>query len=501
MFELLARDGEARRGRLHTAHGAVETPAFMPVGTLGTVKSLTPADLREIGVEIVLANTYHLFLRPGHALIAELGGLHRFMGWDGPILTDSGGYQVWSLAALRTIREEGVRFRSHLDGGTEHLLTPELVVEVQQALGVDVLHPLDECLPHPAAAGRRPRRRSGARSAGPGGRTRRTWPGRRPGQACFGIVQGGMYGDLRRAAVEETCALGWDGYALGGFAVGEPRGLMRDLVALTAGALPADRPRYLMGVGRPGDLVDAVAVGVDMFDCVLPTRHARTGQAFTRQGLVVIRHAAHARTAEPLDPSCPCYTCRRFSRAYLRHLFLARELTVYRLLTLHNLTYYLGLMADAAGRHLRPARSPRSDGPCSSLWLGRRRAGDRAGRRAARPRGGIVIDLAYAMGPPPQSSGGAASVMIQLVPIALVLGIFFFLVIRPQQRERRRREEMLRALKKGDRVVAAGGLIGTIVGVTDRKVTLKLGDSVRVECLRSSVTGLESDPKADADSA
>ncbi len=345
-FQVLARDGQARRGRLVTAHGAVDTPAFMPVGTLGTVKSLTPDDLREIGVEIVLANTYHLYLRPGHTLIAELGGLHRFMGWGGPILTDSGGYQVWSLAALRTIREEGVRFRSHLDGGAEHLLTPELVVEVQQALGVDVLHPLDECLPHPA-----PREAAEASL----GRTLR-WArrahaahlaGRRPGQACFGIVQGGMYGDLRRAAVEETCALGWDGHALGGFAVGEPRGLMKELVALTAGALPADRPRYLMGVGRPGDLVDAVAVGVDMFDCVLPTRHARTGQAFTRQGLVTIRHAAHARTAEPLDPSCPCYACRTFSRAYLRHLFLARELTVYRLLALHNLTYYLGLMADA----------------------------------------------------------------------------------------------------------------------------------------------------------
>jgi queuine tRNA-ribosyltransferase len=344
-FELLAVDGGARRGRLRTTRGAVDTPAFMPVGTLGTVKCLTPADLREIGAQIVLANTYHLFLRPGHALIAELGGLHRFMAWNGPILTDSGGYQVWSLAALRTIREEGVRFRSHLDGGVEHLLTPELVVEVQQCLGVDVLHPLDECLPHPA-----PREAAAASMR----RTLR-WArraqvahvaGRRPGQACFGIVQGGMYGDLRRAAVEETCALGFDGHALGGFAVGEPRGLMRELVALTAGALPADRPRYLMGVGRPGDLVDAVAVGVDMFDCVLPTRHARTGQVFTRHGPIVIRHAAHARAAEPLDPSCLCYTCRHFSRAYLRHLFLARELTVYRLLTLHNLTYYLGLMAD-----------------------------------------------------------------------------------------------------------------------------------------------------------
>jgi queuine tRNA-ribosyltransferase len=344
-FEVVARDGDARRGRLHTPHGTVETPAFMPVGTLGTVKSLTPADLRDIGTEIVLANTYHLFLRPGPALISELGGLHRFMAWDGPILTDSGGYQVWSLAALRTIREEGVHFRSHLDGGTEHLLTPELVVEVQQAFGVDVLHPLDECLPHPAS--REAVETSLWRTVRWARRAHATHvAGRRPGQACFGIVQGGMYGDLRHAAVTETCAIGFDGYALGGFAVGEPRGLMKDLVALTAGALPSDRPRYLMGVGRPADLVDAVAVGVDMFDCVLPTRHARTGQAFTSQGLVVIRHAAHARAPEPLDPSCPCYACRHFSRAYLRHLFLARELTVYRLLTLHNLTYYLGLMAD-----------------------------------------------------------------------------------------------------------------------------------------------------------
>jgi queuine tRNA-ribosyltransferase len=343
-FELATRDGAARRGRLRTAHGTVETPAFMPVGTLGTVKSLTPADLREIGAQIVLANTYHLFLRPGHTLIAELGGLHRFMAWDGPILTDSGGYQVWSLAALRTIREEGVRFRSHLDGGTEHLLTPELVVEIQHALGVDVLHPLDECLPHPAtqeaveeSLGRTVRWARRAHAA--------HVAGRRPGQACFGIVQGGMYPALRRAAVAETCALGFDGYALGGFAVGEPRGLMRELVGLTAQALPVERPRYLMGVGRPDDLVEAVAAGVDMFDCVLPTRHARTGQAFTSRGLLVIRNAAHARASDPLDPGCPCYTCRHFSRAYLRHLFLARELTVYRLLTLHNLTYYLGLMA------------------------------------------------------------------------------------------------------------------------------------------------------------
>lgn len=344
-FEVLAQDGAARRGRLTTPHGVVETPAFMPVGTQGVVKSLTPADLREAGAEIILANTYHLFLRPGHALVRELGGLHAFMGWSGPILTDSGGYQVWSLADLRTIVEEGVRFRSHLDGGTEHLLTPELAVEIQHALGADILHPLDECLPYPATHGdaeismrrtlRWARRARAAHAAGA-----------RPGQACFGIVQGGMYADLRRAAAEGTCALGFDGYALGGFAVGEPRGVMVDLVALTAEALPRAQPRYLMGVGRPGDLAEAVAAGVDLFDCVLPTRHGRSGQLFTRGGLLVIRHAAHARDPRPVDAGCPCYTCRHFSRAYLRHLFLARELTAYRLLTLHNLTFYLGLMAE-----------------------------------------------------------------------------------------------------------------------------------------------------------
>jgi queuine tRNA-ribosyltransferase len=362
-FELIARDGSARRGRLATPHGVVETPAFMPVGTQGAVKSLTPADLREVGAQIVLANTYHLFLRPGPALVRELGGLHRFMAWDGPILTDSGGYQVWSLAALRTIDEDGVHFRSHLDGGAAHRLTPELAVAVQHELGADILHPLDECLPHPAT--RAETEASLARTLRWAGRSRAAHAaGARPGQACFGIVQGGMYPDLRRAAVEATCALDFDGYALGGFAVGEPRGLMIDLVAATAAQLPIGQPRYLMGVGRPDDLVDAVAAGVDLFDCVLPTRHARTGQLFTRQGLLTIKHAAHARDPRPIDPECPCYTCRHFSRAYLRHLFLARELTVYRLHTLHNLTCYLGLVADmraaiAAGTFERLRRAVR----------------------------------------------------------------------------------------------------------------------------------------------
>lgn len=345
-FELLATDprSRARLGRLETPHGVVATPAFMPVGTQGAVKGLTPEELREVGAEIVLANTYHLYLRPGHALIREIGGLHRFMGWEGPLLTDSGGYQVFSLAALRRVREEGVWFRSHLDGGAEHLLTPELAVEVQHALGADIIHVLDECFPYPAtreATGaslertlRWARRARAAHRARPA-----------PGQALFGVVQGGAYEDLRRRAVEETCALGFDGYALGGFAVGEPPELLYDLTGFTAGLLPADRPRYLMGVGRPPDLAEAVARGIDLFDCVLPTRHARTGELFTWQGPLGIRHARYARDERPVDETCPCYGCRRFSRAYLRHLFLARELLAYRLNTLHNLTFYLDLMA------------------------------------------------------------------------------------------------------------------------------------------------------------
>ena len=342
-FELLKTDGVARAGRLSTPHGVVETPAFMPVGTQGSVKSLTPEDLRQIGAQILLANTYHLFLRPGHRVIAELGGLHHFMAWEGPILTDSGGFQVYSLASLGTVTEEGVRFRSHLDGA-EHLLTPELSVEIQQALGADVIHPLDECLAHPAARVqteaslaltlRWTARAKAAHSRGDGR------------QAMFGIVQGGGYEDLRRRAVEETCALEFDGYALGGLAVGEPKPLMLDLLEFTAALLPKDRPRYLMGVGTPPDLLDAVASGVDLFDCVLPTRNARNGQLFTAAGALTIKQARYATDPRPADEGCACYTCRTFSRAYLRHLFAARELLAYRLLSLHNLHFYLALMAE-----------------------------------------------------------------------------------------------------------------------------------------------------------
>jgi queuine tRNA-ribosyltransferase len=342
-FELLARDGEARRGRLLTARGSIETPAFMPVGTQGTVKSVTPDELREAGAQIVLANTFHLLLRPGHELVRELGGLHRFMGWDGPILTDSGGFQVFSLARLRKITEEGVEFQSPIDGSAR-FLSPELSVEVQQALGADIIHPLDECLAYPATHADTQRSLELTLRWARRGFAVHTRAGRRD-QAFFAIVQGGSYPDLRQRAVAETVAMGCDGYAIGGMAVGEPKAAMYDLTATVAERLPAQQPRYLMGVGKAADLVESVARGVDLFDCVLPTRNARNGQCFTAEGPVVIKQARYTRDARPLDEQCACYTCRRFSRAYLRHLFLASELLVYRLLTLHNLHFFLDLMA------------------------------------------------------------------------------------------------------------------------------------------------------------
>ena len=362
-FELLKQDGAARAGRLTTPHGAVETPAFMPVATQGTVKSLSPADLRAAGAQIVLANTYHLFLRPGHELVREMGGLHRFMAWDGPILTDSGGFQVFSLSKLRRLGEEGVEFRSHIDGSLR-LLTPEICVEIQHALGVDILHPLDECLPHPVSFA--DTERSLALTLRWLGRSVAAHAAAGDGRALFGIVQGGGYEMLRRRAVEATCAYDLPGYAIGGLAVGETKSLLYDIAELVAGLLPAGRPRYLMGVGKPHDLVEAVARGVDLFDCVLPTRNARNGQVFTADGPLTITHARFIRDPEPLDAACPCEACRGFSRAYLRHLFLSRELLAYRLLSLHNLTFYLGLMAA-----MRRAVIDGAFGPFRSRFLDR----------------------------------------------------------------------------------------------------------------------------------
>jgi queuine tRNA-ribosyltransferase len=362
-FDLLTTDGAARLGRMRTGHGEIETPAFMPVATQGTVKGLTPSDLRAAGAQILLANTYHLFLRPGHQVVRELGGLHRFMDWDGPILTDSGGFQVWSLARFRKIGEHGVEFRSHVDGSLR-VLSPESCIEIQHALRADIIHPLDECLAHPASLASTEEslaltqrwllRCLGAhRAAG-------------SGSALFGIVQGGVYEPLRRRAVEETCALGLDGYAIGGLAVGEPKSVMYAITELCAGLLPGDRPRYLMGVGKPQDLVESVARGVDLFDCVMPTRNARHGQAFTADGPLAIGRGRYARDPAPLDPDCGCEACRRFSRAYLRHLFVARELLAYRLLSVHNITFYLDLM-----RSLRRAITERSFAAFRARFLAR----------------------------------------------------------------------------------------------------------------------------------
>ena len=332
----------------------VTTPAFVPVGTRGVVKAMTPRDLLEVGAQIVLANTYHLYLRPGDSLIARCGGLHRFMGWPGPILTDSGGYQVFSLGSMRAIDEHGVRFRSSLDG-SQHLLTPEKATESQSRLGSDIAMALDECTAYPASLAearvsmertlrwaRRARDRFLSLKAGSGAVV--DLAGTNPGQVQFGIVQGGVHCELRDTSARETIAVGFDGYAIGGLSVGEPVAEMYDVVAHTTQMLPADQPRYLMGTGLPDDLVESVARGIDLFDCVLPTRNARNGQLFTREGRIVIKHARYAEDQRPPDPSCPCYTCQHFSRAYLRHLFIAREISSATLNTLHNLHFYLDTM-------------------------------------------------------------------------------------------------------------------------------------------------------------
>jgi queuine tRNA-ribosyltransferase len=332
---------------MHTPHGVVDTPAFMPVGTQGAVKAMTHRDLDALGAEIMLSNTYHLYLRPGAGRSARLGGLHKFIAWNKPILTDSGGYQVFSLAARRKVQDHGVTFRSHLDG-SEHLLTPEIAVDVQAQLGSDVAMVLDECVEHPATHERARESlaltlrwaRRGRDHFLKGSRTLFS----NPGQAQFGIIQGGTFPDLRAASVEGTTAIGFEAYAIGGLSVGEPIPLMYDITEQTAALLPADRPRYLMGVGTPVDLVESVARGIDLFDCVLPTRNARNGQLFTSEGRLNIKNAEFADDGRPLDPACACYTCRHFSRAYLRHLFQAGEMTAGTLNTLHNLHFYLDTM-------------------------------------------------------------------------------------------------------------------------------------------------------------
>jgi len=339
-FDLIATDGRARAGLLHTPHGDVLTPAFMPVGTQGTVKAVSPRDLHDLGVQIVLANTYHLYLRPGDERIARLGGLHKFMGWDGPILTDSGGFQVFSLASQRKLDPDGVTFRSHIDG-SEHRFTPEKVIAIQENLGADIIVCLDECaVPDDYDYNVQALARTHA------------WAVRckaaktRPDQALFGIVQGGIFRDLREQSARFLTELGFDGYAIGGLSVGETKEQMHAVLDALDPLLPADRPRYLMGVGTPADLVEGVARGMDMFDCVLPTRMARNGGALTRAGRLNLRNAHFADDPGPIEPGCTCYACTYFSRAYIRHLVTANEILGAHLLTLHNLHLMLTIARE-----------------------------------------------------------------------------------------------------------------------------------------------------------
>jgi queuine tRNA-ribosyltransferase len=343
-FQLLARDpsSRARRGRIETSHGVIDTPAFMPVGTQGTVKTLSPQDLENLGVQIFLANTYHLYLRPGHQVVAELGGLHSFASWPHPILTDSGGYQVYSLAQIRRISEEGVYFQSHLDGST-HFLSPEKAMEIQEALGADIIMTLDECTPYPTTP--EYARASMEMTTRWAARCRQAH--RRNQQSLFAVAQGSVFLDLRRECIQRLLDLGFEGYALGGLSVGESKSQLYEVVEGCAELLPADTPRYLMGVGTPEDLLECIALGMDLFDCVMPTRHARNGSLFTRFGRLSIKNAKYLKDPRPLDEGCPCYTCQHFSRAYLRHLFLADEILGLRLNTLHNLHFYLDLMRQA----------------------------------------------------------------------------------------------------------------------------------------------------------
>ncbi|MGZ3711608.1 MAG: tRNA guanosine(34) transglycosylase Tgt [Bdellovibrionota bacterium] len=338
-FQLLAKDGKARLGKLHTQHGVIDTPMFMPVGTAATVKAVTPEDLTEMGAKIILGNAYHLYMRPGHQLIEELGGLHKFMNWNGAILTDSGGFQVMSLSALRKLTPDGVEFSSHLDG-SRHFISPEKSMEIQRALGSDIVMAFDECVKHPAT--KEEVRRSLKITTDWEKRSRAVEL--KPHQGLFGILQGGMYPDLRAEHYEMIKDIDFEGWAIGGLSVGEPPAMMYEILDSCVPLLPEDKVHYLMGVGTPDELIEGVARGVDIFDCVMPTRNARNGTLFTSEGKLHIKNAKFQRDSGPLDPNCSCYTCKNYSRAYLRHLFVSSEVLSSRLNTIHNLHFYLDLM-------------------------------------------------------------------------------------------------------------------------------------------------------------
>ena len=343
-FELLGKDGAARAGILHTAHGPIETPIFMPVGTVGSVKALAPDDLDALGAQIILGNTYHLYLRPGDELVARRGGLHEFNAWRKPILTDSGGFQAFSLSKLNKMKADGFEFRSHIDG-SKHMFTPEKVISIQRNLNSDIMMPLDVCLGFGAnydeAAKAVKKTTEWAK------RCREAYPAGSAGNLLFGIVQGCTYPDLREASARQLMDIGFEGYAIGGLAVGEPKNLMMRALRALDPVLPQEKPRYLMGVGTPLDILHAIEQGVDMFDCVLPTRNARNGTLYTSEGKINIKRQQYAEDDSPLDPKCDCYACRTFSKAYLRHLFVSQELLAFRLNSLHNLTYFLNMVKGA----------------------------------------------------------------------------------------------------------------------------------------------------------
>lgn len=343
-YELIKTDTrtKARRGRVTTPHGTIETPVFMPVGTAATVKAMRPEEIKELGAEIILSNTYHLYLRPGHEIVKAAGGLHKFMNWDRPILTDSGGFQVFSLGAMRKIREEGVEFRSHIDG-SKHMLSPEKSMEIQNALGSDIIMAFDECAPYPAD---RQYVKDSLERTTRWLRRCKEYHQNTDRQSIFGIMQGGMYTDLRRESAEQIVELDLPGYAIGGLSVGEPKPLMYEIMDECVDYLPKEKPRYLMGVGSPDCLFEGVERGIDMFDCVLPTRIARHGMAMTSQGRVNIKNAAYEKDFTPLDPNCDCYTCRNYSKAYLRHLFKADEILSSMLMTNHNLHFLVNTMKN-----------------------------------------------------------------------------------------------------------------------------------------------------------
>jgi queuine tRNA-ribosyltransferase len=352
-FKLLSQSGSARAGVFETIHGRVETPVFMPVGTLATVKALSPEELKAAGAQIILGNTYHLYLRPGCDIIGRFDGLHRFMHWDRPILTDSGGFQVFSLAKLRKLTEEGYAFQSHIDG-SRHMLTPEKSIDVQVCLDSDIIMCLDQCLEHPATHEQADQ--ALALTTRWARRCKTYWQEQTDCRnSLFGIVQGGMFADLRERSAREIAEIGFPGYAIGGLSVGEPKELMMEMAARTLPLLPENRPRYIMGVGTPEDLVELVALGADMFDCVMPTRNARNGQLFTRRGTINISNARFREDEQPPDPDCDCYTCRHYSLAYLRHLYTAREILAYRLNTIHNIHYYVNLVKDMRAAILKDA--------------------------------------------------------------------------------------------------------------------------------------------------